>query len=110
MLYQAITGDGNDFLETDGEPPSASDGIVTEDERHRLINSTTLPKSIIRKTDGGYMLIDGYGHPFQYTPGGAGSINPTYDLWSFGKAKPQLHTGKAMKMNPDHTSAWIKNW
>lgn len=110
MLYQAVLGDGNVFIYTKSDSPAASDGMVSDEERDGIINFSRLPKSIIRKTAWGFMLVDGYGHPFQYTPGSGDSVNPTYDLWSFGKAKPQLHADKAMKINPDIASAWIKNW
>jgi hypothetical protein len=112
MLYQAITGDGTDMIKiaSTTSKPMPSDGQITEEEKKNLIGASEVPKSMVLKTAAGYMLIDGWGHPFQYTIGGAESVNATYDLWSFGKSRPPFRTDKPAKQDENSTAAWIKNW
>jgi hypothetical protein len=110
MLYQALRGDGDDMIRSSGSSTNSSDGIVSEAERKNQLDSNDLPKSAVFKTSAGYILVDGYGHPFQYTIGGAESVNPAYDLWSFGKAPPPSRIDKAAKQDEEITAGWIKNW
>ena len=79
--------------------------------------NSALPKQIILKTGNGYMLVDGFGRPFQYQKGDAPgvptptTINPTYDLWSFGNAESiTTDTQLTMKQDAKTTASWIKNW
>lgn len=118
MLYQALSGDGNDFILLSGATESESNGEVSADEVPNSINSNLPPQMIfasgVKKGDAGSRyLIDGFGRPFQYTKGGeATAVNPTYDLWSFGHSdtagtpKDDLET----KKNATATATWIKNW
>lgn len=115
MLYQAITGDGNNMIKlASGASAQASDGKTDDTELENVIEGS-LPKPMIFKYDMGYYLIDGFARPFQYDKGGtAQAVNPTFDIWSFGN----YEQGKASKIAYDlatkkdstKTGAWIKNW
>jgi len=108
MLYQALSGDGNDQIKTVSLAKSASDGKVNGYElTHAFLRE--MPRELIRKTEAGYLLVDGYGHPFQYTPGGAESVNENYDLWSFSEAAPTAPVTKSIKTS-EAAARWIKNW
>lgn len=124
MLYQAITGDGNDQIRlASGAATMASDGKVDDVERPNSIRGD-LPKNMILNTANGYMLIDGFGRPFQYEKGtvtdpmgtipNPNAVNTTYDLWSIAQLEPGRMAGDpysgATKRNAAATSAWIKNW
>ena len=108
MLYQALTGDGTDGISMPGAGAS-SDGQVSEDERKNA-SLVDIPKEWTLKTPAGYVLVDGFGHPFQYAHGDSNNINSTYDLWSFADTSPTYPTDKAAKMNTVKTAKWIKNW
>ena len=71
------------------------------------------------------MLVDGFGHPFQYDPGGkfdpvskravpnGNTIHTSYDVWSFAQAKPGIPPAaptKIQKQDGKLTAYWIKNW
>ena len=107
MLYQALTGDGNDKLKV-ANATSASDGKVTGDEVGRAF-VMEMPAEMWRKTEVGWMLVDGFGHPFQYTTGGPDRVNASYDLWSFGEADPVAKVDKTAKQGAE-AEKWIKNW
>ncbi|WP_050026033.1 prepilin-type N-terminal cleavage/methylation domain-containing protein [Verrucomicrobium sp. BvORR034] len=118
MLYQALSGDGNTYIQLSGAAGVESDGEVSVEEVPNSINSNLPPQMIFsggvaRGTPGTRYLIDGFGRPFQYTKGGeATAVNPTYDIWSYG------HSDKAGTPNDDlntkksatETATWIKNW
>ena len=109
-LYQALTGDGTDHIAILGpNRGKPSDGQVDHSE---LSNATLfdMPKELWRKTDAGFILVDGFGHPFQYTPPGPETVNQNYDLWSFGgTSPPAIRIDKATKQSPA-SDRWIKNW
>ncbi|MDB6075378.1 MAG: prepilin-type N-terminal cleavage/methylation protein, partial [Verrucomicrobiaceae bacterium] len=63
-----------------------------------------------RKTEVGWLLVDGYGHPFQYTKGGEDSVNTTYDLWSFGESPPVGKISREVKQAAAGEGKWIANW
>jgi prepilin-type N-terminal cleavage/methylation domain-containing protein len=125
MLYQAITADGNSAIELRAAPSSGeSDGKVDETEMENVITSSPLPKSIIfppnapaGSTRPRY-LVDGWNRPFQYSKfnvdvGANTSVNPTYDLWSFGpmaNGAPTATDSLETKKDPTLTASWIKNW
>lgn len=118
MLYQALSGDGNNFILLSGTSATMSNGEVAAEEVPNSINSNLPPQMIFasglkKGDDGARYLIDGFGRPFQYTKGGEPTaVNPTYDLWSFGHAdtvgtpKDDLET----KKSATETATWIKNW
>lgn len=110
MLYQAITGDGNNEIKLgNGEAATASDGTVDADERGNAIKGD-LPKTMVLKTEDGYMLIDAFGRPFQYeAAGGADSVNDTFDVWSYAQKESSDRT-LATKKDEIATAVWIKNW
>ena len=136
-LYQALTGDGYDQIKgvtsssssgsNSGGSGGSSDGKIegaTEIKNKMLAD---VPQTIFTKKSGTYILVDGFGHPFQYLKpvvstnnGGGGAannnttvttINATYDLWSY--AEDDKNTSKqsadAMK-TPTLAVKWIKNW
>lgn len=110
MLYQAMTGDGNDaIVMKDNNKPS--DGRFDNDHpAHPAL--TDVPKKMWRRTEAGYIIVDAFGHPFQYDPASPSIVdvvNWTYDLWSFGEAPPVKAT-KAVKQDPSATAKWIKNF
>jgi prepilin-type N-terminal cleavage/methylation domain-containing protein len=114
MLYQAISGDGSDEIELPGKTTTASDGKVDTDEIPNSINGN-LPKTMILKSSEGYLLIDGFGRPFQYVKptGTEQAVNATYDLWSFGTADVKSgapDTSYDSRKEGKNTASWIKNW
>ena len=117
MLYQAITGDGFDNIagadKAGSKGPPTSDGKVDDNERVNSIKGD-LPKTMVLNTADGYMLIDGFGHPYQYEKGGtADAVNTTFDIWSFAQldsARAASGYSVATKKDEKATAVWIKNW
>lgn len=116
MLYQAITGDGSDYLKTDGAGVP-SDGILDAKEMSSSLNGILPPQMIFSRgkgkgTPGPRYLVDGYGRPFQYTMGGHGdAVNLTYDVWSYGDEKSAVVGGDVVtKKDSQKAASWIKNW
>ncbi len=87
-----------------------------------------VPQTIFTRKGSTYILIDGFGHPFQYVkaaaqaaaPAGGGAtpppttpttINSTYDLWSYSEDETNT-VKKSIDSLKDPTVAlkWIKNW
>ena len=126
MLYQALTGDGTDQIKLGaGTATTASDGAIDATERPNVINGDFVPikdnngywKSKLNATivtSGGFMLVDGFGHPYLYEKGGsADAVNTTtYDLWSIAQSTSMGATiyTLANKQDPTKTSVWLKNW
>ncbi len=118
MLYQAITGDGYDNIkDADKAGPKGSptsDGTVDPAERPNSIRGD-LPKTMVLSTADGYMLIDGFGRPYQYDrpPSDptlpSNSVNVTFDVWSFAQ-KEGSDVSLATKKDETKTAVWIKNW
>ncbi len=109
MLYQSITGDGSDKISMAIPSQNASDGRIGELESKFTITHD-IAKSMVLDTEAGRVLVDGYGHPFQYTVPGPKTINESYDLWSFGDSPPIPDPDKAVKLDSNTTAAWTKNW
>ncbi len=113
MLYQAITGDGDNSLTVSGSAGSNSSvGLVQAANAQSTINGDFVPTKVISGTSttwksklnstmvdssNRFYLMDGFGHPFQYERAATNNItttqaptpitvNPTYDLWSYGTA------------------------
>jgi hypothetical protein len=107
-LYQALSGDGNNYLRT-RLPTRLSDGVVNEAEASRAF-WLEMPKAAYRKTAVGYVLVDGFGHPIQYTPAGSDTVNPNYDLWSFAESEPTREVSQDIKRGTAAERQWIKNW
>ncbi|QIF01093.1 type II secretion system protein [Roseimicrobium sp. ORNL1] len=115
MLYQAISGDGDNEIKLATGSGNISDGKITAEESEMSINSN-LPKSMVVKSPDGYFLADGWNRPFQYSKGSlptGDAINSTYDLWSFGdlegRAGGMVYEAEGRR-NSETTAAWIKNW
>ena len=106
MLYQTMTGDGNDCITTSksGYP---SDGKITNDEL-KFAKLQDIPREMILQTPAGYILVDSFGHPFQYSTGNMDTVNTTFDLWSFAQDEP-IKATRTTKQSPE-AGHWIKNW
>lgn len=128
-LYQALTGDGYDELkgvQTDSsgssdQAPAQSDGKtdgVTEISKKMMAE---VPQTIWMKKGSSYIIIDGFGRPFQYikaavptsvgTTPDATTVNSTYDLWSYSEdeVNTTLKSLDALE-KPQASVKWIKNW
>ncbi len=105
VLYQALTGDGDDLLGGD----RASDGKLDEAENRasrdfRLISPDGDNNGLIGQDgESKYTLKDPFDNAWQYRTydkkNPNATHNNTYDVWSFGDDK----TGKQERK-------WIKNW
>lgn len=116
MLYQAITGDGTNQIVLGTGTGTTSDGTTDVNELPNAINAN-LPKQMILETSNGFLLVDGFGHPFQYDkPGTVGlsekTVNTSYDLWSYGNmdVSKSPQTSLAAKTSSAESGTWIKNW
>lgn len=107
-LYQALSGDGDNFLvigagegssASTGRPGSVGDvfveGLDPKANKHGLVASGS---------GGGYQLADPFAQPWFYrkyvkSDPGEDTHNRTYDLWSIGTDRKQKNEAK-----------WIKNW
>lgn len=110
MLYQALSGDGTDQIKIGSGAGDPSDGKWTDGEKMLL---TDMPKDMYSLGGSNvYMLVDAFGHPFQYTKGGTeNAINPTYDLWSYGEDETNTDAiGKSAKQDSSVSAKWIKNF
>lgn len=101
-LYQALSGDGDNYLVTanagtasTGVPESTGEifieGLDPNNNKHGLLNSD-------------YELVDPYGQRWRYRKDikeDSDEINNkgSYDLWSVGEDRKELNEAK-----------WIKNW
>ncbi len=103
VLYQALTGDGDNFLGGD----SASNGKVDDDEEDifRFLDPQNDNQGLIRKDGSDFVLSDPFGSAWQYVvydkENPTNTHNSTYDLWSYGNDKGHKEENSAM---------WIKNW
>ncbi len=124
-LYQALTGDGYDQIKgvqgTGDESPAQSDGKTEGTAEIEKKMMAEVPQTIWMVKNSRYIIIDGFGKPFQYikaaTPATVGetpeaiTINSTYDLWSY--SEDEVNTTLKSIDTLDNTQAsikWIKNW
>lgn len=126
-LYQALTGDGYDQIkgvtgDTGGGSGESSDGKVEGAAEIKNKMFVEIPQTIFTRRGATFMLIDGFGHPFQYLKAaipavGAApattptTINTTYDLWSY--SEDEVNTTKqsiSTLTDPTISVKWIKNW
>ena len=136
-LYQALTGDGYDQINGVTSSSSSSSGSGSGVSSDGKIEGTAeiknkmfveVPQTIFTKKGSTYILIDGFGHPFQYlkaavsttatgATGSSGStttattVNSTYDLWSYLEDEKNT-TKKSIDTLKDPTLSvkWLKNW
>ena len=112
-LYQALTGDGNDAIKGAGNDAKPSDGDWDDEDLTRVLFKY-MPSSMWRKIGNHYLIVDGYGRPFQYIkadPDKKNTVNTTYDLWSYGDDKTHLRaTSKDTEADTQLGAKWIKNW
>ena len=115
-LYQALRGDGNDAIQgagraEKGEPQS--DGRVSTDEIKNVFMAD-MPETLWRKVGSSYILVDAFGHPFQYIKADSdkqNTINSSYDLWSYAEDdKNVMAKSKETEVNASLGVKWIKNW
>lgn len=111
MLYQLLSADGNDHIKPAAPPATASDGSTDANEATRILFPGMEP-AMWREVDGRYVLIDSYGHPFQFTKGGTpGAVNETFDVWSFGgDVRRTADLDETAKRDAAITGRWIKNF
>lgn len=126
MLYQALTGDGDTEIELATHSAGQSDGTVSVEEQPKTINGDFVPvkdssTNVWRSklgatlvTQAGFMIVDGFGHPFFYQKNvdgsTAGVINPTYDVWSVAQSSIENVLSVDKKTDRARTGVWIKNW
>ena len=106
-LYQALSGDGNDKVKTALTPRPSNGKIDNEELRSVFIKN--MPEELILKTDAGWILVDGWRHPFQYATGTADCINTSYDLWSFAEQAPPPAVTLEDKKVRAEKDRWITN-
>ena len=121
MLYQALSGDGNDQIVLGTSGATQSNGEVSAQEV-QFVKMTDMPREMVMQAGESWVLIDGFNRPFQYTkgpdkarPGQAQSapetMNPTYDLWSFAESDNfPNNVGLSEKRDTKLSAKWIKNW
>jgi prepilin-type N-terminal cleavage/methylation domain-containing protein len=137
-LYQALTGDGFDQIKgvtaAASSTGSGSGGGASSDGKIEGLAEiknkmfADVPNTIFTRKGSIYILIDGFGHPFQYvkavidpnaTAGGAPSanapppitVNSTYDLWSYSEDLTNTMRKSIDSLsNPKLSVKWIKNW
>ena len=121
MLYQALSGDGDSEIKAASGGASSSDGKVDDDELAGVYMKE-MPRELVLKTTNGWMLADGFTHPFQYTypkreegaeqgTRSSNTVNTTYDLWSFAEDDQNTSdTGLGAKQDTKVSGKWIKNW
>lgn len=110
MLYQALSGDGTDSIQLGTGNKTTSDNKWDANEKMML---TDMPKEMYTK--GGrnsYLLLDAFGHPFQYTKGGTtNAVNSSFDLWSYGEDEENTKLNdKDSKKSAKTSAKWIKNF
>lgn len=140
-LYQALTGDGFDQIygvTADSSASSgggssssgSSDGKVEGPSEIKNKMFVEIPQTIFTRKGSSYILVDGFGHPFQYikslipangsnsssssssnNSSTANTINATYDLWSYSEDETNT-TKKSIDTlaNTAISKKWIKNW
>lgn len=126
-LYQALTGDGYDKIKGVGSSGGASSASAQSDgktegiEEIKNMKLVEIPQTIWTMKNSHYIIIDGFGRPFQYikaaVPQSAGAvpepttINSTYDLWSYSEDEINI-TKKSIDTLEDSQLSikWIKNW
>lgn len=126
-LYQALTGDGYDQIKGvasnagSDESPAQSDGKTEGTSEIQKMMLVETPRTIWTVKNGQYIIIDGFGRPFQYikaaTPEAVGetpeaiTINSTYDLWSYSEDEVNTTLKSIDTLEKPKTSVkWIKNW
>lgn len=127
MLYQALSGDGDNEIRLANSSGRPSNGRVDDNELDS-IKMHDMPRDLWKDIGEGYIVIDGFGHPFQYTKfktGSGGShaatgetvrasavaVNNTFDLWSYAEDDQHtMETGVDAKKDVKTSARWIKNW
>lgn len=100
MLYQAVTGDGTNFI--DGVPPTPSDGNPGTDGD--VILEAAFPGSkkaaFVHEE---FYLMDPWHRPYNYVRGDENNETynkTTFDIWTEASRKP----------NEEDEESWIANW
>jgi len=136
-LYQALTGDGYDQIKgvtsnsasaAGGSAGASSDGKVEGAAEIKNKMLVEIPQTIFMRNGTNYIIIDGFGHPFQYTKAAAPTaqpaqgaqnasattpitINATYDLWSYAEDEANTTMKSTNTLaSPMLSVKWIKNW
>lgn len=125
MLYQALSGDGDSEIDIASGSLGASDGRIEGTEVSRVMFKE-MPLEMWKRDTSGYVVVDGFGHPFQYeapnplnkvqygaasTRADNDTVNTTFDLWSYGEDDEHTNQTTLSAKKSDSVSAkWIKNW
>ncbi len=131
-LYQALTGDGYDQINGvtstgAGGAAGTSDGKTEGAGELKNKLFVEVPQTIFTRKGSTYVLIDAFGHPFQYikaavqaaapagggaaTPVTATTVNSTYDLWSYSEDETNTVKKSIDSLKePAVALKWIKNW
>ncbi len=112
-LYQALTGEGSDAIQGSSDDVTPSNGTFEDAELKNALFKD-MPSQMRRKVGDSYLLVDGFGRPFQYRkadPEKNNTVNTSYDLWSYGDDETHLRaTSKDTEADPAIGAKWIKNW
>ena len=110
MLYQVVSGDGNDQILESASAPVVSDGDPANDDPLKVY-STVLPENR-KQINGRWLIVDSFGHPVQYQKGGGpDAINKTYDVWLFGGDVSNVNrSDSAAKKDSGVIASWIRNF
>jgi len=129
MLYQVMSGDGDDYIEMKQHEWGKSDGKLEtqgdKDEAKNIVMKSGLPKDMWTNANDHYYVIDGFGRPFQYVKAvdvdpnapaapDARTVNNTFDVWSYGEDVENTSARSVDTLNDsklrDDAVKWIKNW
>lgn len=94
ILYQALTGDGNDQLGVSTNPQPSAGKYGDPGKTYMELNSKRMVNT------NGYYVIDPWGSQYNYFTGTNRNNPATYDLFSTA--------GKGT--NTNNSMQWIKNW
>lgn len=117
MLYQALSGDGSNFIADVERPPSNGTlGDPGDGEVYLPVMSLGDGTQGMVGTLGGDDSLyakDAFGHPYLYRrfdPADPGQTNnKTYDLYSIGDLEVSNFTGSSTR-DPEKVAQFIKNW
>jgi len=125
MLYQAMSGDGDTEIDIASGSLGVSTGRLTDKQiSHVMLKE--MPNEMWKLDTTGFLLVDGFGHPFQYAAPdplakarygatamalNTDTVNTTYDLWSFGEDDQNTsQISLEARKNEFLSAKWIKNW
>ena len=115
ILYQALSGDGNDKLGFFGDAKPSSGQLGGDDGKGEVfltaLDVSADKQRMVAQVDGEYSVVDPWGNPYQYvrykTPADRKAKEQnneaSYDLWSTGGADIDSDT-------EEDIAKWVTNW